>query len=341
MFRTRLSRPDLDDPALHARWQALAGAAGAPAFLCWSWVGCLAAERFTDPLLAEVFADDALVGLALFNRRGDALHLHSSGDPALDAVFIEHNGAVATRVEAWPMILAAVRREASRVVLPGLDDAGLAAVRGAGGIVVGQQIRVAPYAALGAVPFAEGLSRYTRSQLRRSDRSYAAAGVLVAERAPDVAQALAWLDAMLPLHRATWSERGIASGFLTVPVQRFTRELIARGVPAGEVDVLRVTAGARVVGYLLNLVAAGRVLAYQGGFDYAGAGAHEKPGLTCHHAALERARALGAVEYDFLAGDARYKRSLSNGVRDLHWLTWKPRPALFGVEALIRKALGR
>lgn len=150
-----------------------------------------------------------------------------------------------------------------------------------------------------------------------------------------------WLEAMLPLHEATWSARGIASGFLAAPVQRFTRALIERGVERAEVDVLRVSAGPRVVGYLLNLVAAGRVLAYQGGFDYAGAGPHEKPGLTCHHAALERARAAGAVEYDFLAGDARYKRSLSNGVRSLHWCTWKPRPALFGVEAIVRRVMGR
>ena len=63
--------------------------------------------------------------------------------------------------------------------------------------------------------------------------------------------------------------------------------------------------------------------------------------MTCHHAALERAQSAGAAEYDFLAGDARYKRSLSNGVRMLHWLTWKPRPALFGMEAVVRRALGR
>jgi CelD/BcsL family acetyltransferase involved in cellulose biosynthesis len=301
----------------------------------------MAAERYPDPLLTEVFEGDTLVGLALFNRRGGALHLHASGDPALDSVFIEHNGALATRPGVWPAILAALRGEAGRVVLPGLDDAGLAAVQAAGGIVVGLQARAAPYATLGAAPYAEGLSRNTRAQLRRSDRSYAAAGPLVADRAATVAQALDWLDAMLPLHEATWSGRGITSGFLAEPVQRFTRALIGRGVPTGEVDLVRITAGPRVVGYLLNLVAAGRVLAYQGGFDYAGAGPHEKPGLTCHHAALERARAAGAVEYDFLAGDARYKRSLSNGVRTLHWCTWKPRPALFGIEAVVRRALGR
>ena len=47
------------------------------------------------------------------------------------------------------------------------------------------------------------------------------------------------------------------------------------------------------------------------------------------------------MEYDFLAGDARYKRSLGTMTRDLHWLTWKPRPVLFGIEGPIRRALGR
>ena len=342
MLRTRLSTPDLAGPALPERWQALALAAGAPAFLSWSWVGCLAAERLSHPLLAEVFAGETLVGMALFSRRGKALHLHSSGDPALDSVFIEHNGAVATHPGAFAAILQAVGREAGRIVLPGLDDAGLAAVRASGGIVVGLHSRPAPYARLQpGQPYADQLSRNTRAQLRRSDRSYAAAGPIEAERASTPGQALDWLGAMLPLHEATWSGRGVASGFLTAPVQDFIHALIRDGVPKGAVDVLRVTAGGRHIGTLLNLVAGGRVMSYQGGFDYAGAGPHEKPGLSCHHAAIERARGAGACEYDFLAGDARHKRSLSNGVRHLHWLTWKPRPALFGVELVIRRVLRR
>jgi CelD/BcsL family acetyltransferase involved in cellulose biosynthesis len=342
MLRTRLSRPDLNDPALQARWQALAQAASVPAFLSWTWVGCCAAERYPDPVLAEAFDGDTLVGLALFNRTRGALHLHSSGDPALDAVFIEHNGAVATDGRAFTAILAAIRPEARRIAFQGIDDAALAAIRAAGGITTGLHTRPAPYARLsGDTPLEAGLSRNARAQLRRSDRSYAAAGPLVAQRAGTVAEASAWFDAMLPLHAATWAARGIDSGFLREPVLRFARALIARGVPTGEVDIIQVTAGPRLVGILMNLVGGGRVLVYQGGFDYAGAAPHEKPGLACHHAAMQRARAEGATEYDFLAGEARYKRSLSNAVRDLHWLTWKPRPALFGIEAVMRRWTGR
>ena len=344
MLRTTLSAPDLADPGLQRRWRTLAAAAGAHVFLSWSWVACQAQERFADPLLIESHDGDALVGLALFNRKQRpcrTLYLNESGDPALDAIFTEHNGVLATpawRGAVMAATLQAARTVASRVVLSGLDDDALLSVRAAGGVIGPLQTRAAPYAALDpdGPPYRMGLSRNTRGQLQRSIRAYQAAGPIVVERAATVEGALEWLACMLPLHIATWEARGIASGFSTEPVQRFHRALIARGVPGGEVDMLRITAGPRLIGYLLNLRSGGRVYAYQSGFDYPGAAAHEKPGLTCHHAAIEHARAAGAAEYDFLAGDARYKRSLGTGTRDLHWMTWQPAWSYQGLKALVR-----
>ena len=106
------------------------------------------------------------------------------------------------------------------------------------------------------------------------------------------------------------------------------------------VDLLRVTAGSTVVGYLLNFNHAGQVSAYQSGFDYAAAGPHQKPGLTCHYLAIEDYRAAGAVTYDFLAGPDRYKQSLANAERPLHWLSLAPRWHPYGIAARFRKLAG-
>ncbi len=359
MLRVALSRPNLDDPALAARWQEMAGACGASAFRSWTWVGCLARERYADPVLAEARDGGELVGMALFNRRrgrlGTALHLHESGDPALDAVFIEHNGVLAVPGRAAAVLtetLRAAGREAGRVVLSGLGDAGLAAARAAGGVVGPLQTRLAPFARFGGADPLQGLSRNARAQLRRSERAYAASGSIAVERAAGVEQALDWLGRLLAWHEATWAARGVASAFATAPVQRFHRALIRRGVPAGDVDVLRVAAGPRTIGYLLNLRGGGRVAAYQSGFDYSsaqggeggggeGGGTQEKPGLTCHAAAMRQAHAEGATEYDFLAGDARYKRTLGNDVRAMHWLGWQRLASLPGLAAVARRAIGR
>ena len=103
--RIVLSRPKLDAPGLAHAGRALAhrleAAADPSPFQTWTWIGC-AAERFADPLLIEAHDAEGLVGIALWNRRrswlsGDSLWLHESGDPALDAVFTEHNDPLLAR----------------------------------------------------------------------------------------------------------------------------------------------------------------------------------------------------------------------------------------------------
>ncbi len=350
--------PKLDAPGLAvlgARWRMLEAAADPAPFQTWTWIGC-AAERFSDPLLIEAHDAEGLVALALWNRRrswlaGDSLWLHESGDPALDAVFTEHNDPLLAR-RAPKSLLAAMLRaalrprdgRAPRLVLSGVGAATRGAAMQAGGAMLPGPDRGAPYVDFASIlpgaPYAGQLSRNTRQQLRRSDRAYAAGGVLRIERAADAGQALAFLDALMALHGAAWAARGKPGAFATEPVRRFHRRLVQRGAPE-MAELLRITAGGQVVGFLYNLVRGGRACAYQSGFDYPGAGPHAKPGLTCHHLAIEMHRARGGISYDFLGGADRYKRSLSNAERTLHWLSVAPRrhPAamLAGIKRLIRR----
>ena len=339
MLRATLSRPDFDDPALAAEWDALTAARRSP-FLRWSWAGCLAAARHPDPWLLTVREAGDIVGLALLGRTrsvlGTTLHLNETGDPAADALFVEHNGIVSAPGQEAGMLAALFEVVRGRVVLSGVDDAWLAAARSAGGVVMPAQTRLAPFVRLNAP---DTRSRNTRAQLARSNRSYGAP--LEVTRAAAVGEAQEFLDAMLPWHLESWRARGVASGLAGAPVQVFLRALLHRAVPTGDAEMLRVDAGGRVLGYLLNLRAGGRVAAYASGFDYAGAGPHGKPGLSSHAAAIVRARTEGALEYDFLAGDDRYKRSLGNDTRALHWLAWQPAVSRFAAAAAMRRLLTR
>ena len=58
---------------------------------------------------------------------------------------------------------------------------------------------------------------------------------------------------------------------------------------------------------------------HSSGLYHESAGKHGKPGLTCHAMAVERALTQGDLTYDFLAGGARYKFSLSNASVPLFW----------------------
>ena len=138
--------------------------------------------------------------------------------------------------------------------------------------------------------------------MRRSYRLYEASGPLTLQRADTVETALDYLSKLIVLHDITWKARGKAGAFATPAVRRFHHALIARGVPGGEVDLLRVTAGPMLVGYLMNFRHNGQVSAYQSGFNYSAASSHQKPGLTCHHLAIEAYRAAGAVTLRFPGG---------------------------------------
>ncbi len=319
--------PVQDFAALGRMWRALEPeVAGHGFFQSWSWVGCLAAERYPDPVLLRAEQEGRLLGLALFNRRGGRLCLAESGDATLDAPFIEHNAPLAP-----PGIGAALLRAAldqGRLVLSGVAEGSMA---GAGGIAWRAQPREAPFADLTALRAAGqgplGLcSANARQQIRRSDRSYAARGAL---SITCLADPLAGFAAMLPLHQASWEARGKPGAFATDWMRRFHHALITEAAGRGEVELLRIAAGESDIGYLYNFRHQGRVHAYQSGFDQAGAGRHEKPGLTSHSLAIGRAMAAGDSIYDFLAGADRYKLSLSQGSQTLWWVelvrpwTWR------------------
>jgi CelD/BcsL family acetyltransferase involved in cellulose biosynthesis len=310
--------PVEDFQALGRMWRQLEPeVAGHGFFQSWSWVGCLAEARYPDPVLLRAEQDGRLLGLALFNRRGDRLYLAESGNAGLDAPFIEHNAPLAP-----PAIGAALLRAAwglrgvRRLVLSGV------AAEAPFGTAWRAQRREAPFADLNALRAAGGgalslCSANARQQIRRSDRSYAARGPLTLTC---LADPLAGFAAMLPLHERSWAARGKPGAFASEWMRRFHGALIRTAQPRGEVELLRIDAGDHEIGYLYNFRHGGRVHAYQSGFDLAGAQRHEKPGLTSHSLAIGRALAAGDSVYDFLAGADRYKLSLSQGSQDLWWV---------------------
>ncbi len=331
-----------DFAALGARWRGLEEKSDLSFFQSWTWIGCLPEERFPDPILAEARDAGEIVGLALFNRRRsvgrDRLFLSETGIPHLDRLAVEYNGPVVAR--GRPDVRDAILRTAASgydLVLSGMTDgfSGLSA-----------QTRLAPFARTDAGWFSRR-SANTRQQIRRSDRACAAFGSLVASCAEDETTPHDWLDTMAGMHRATWNARGKPGSFADPFFGRFHHELIRRGMPRGETDLWRVTAGERTIGILYNFRYRGHVLAYQSGFAYDPATPRLKPGLTCHRIAIEACARDGMAVYNFLAGDDRYKRSLADGHDTMHWEIagpwWSPRLLALRMRARaahVRDALG-
>jgi CelD/BcsL family acetyltransferase involved in cellulose biosynthesis len=335
-----------DVAALGPRWRALESRAEGSFFQSWSWLGCLAAERFPHAKLLVARRDGQDIALALLNRGRSrlapiTLWLGESGIPRFDSTYVEHNGVLVAQEahgrdqDLITACLRAVLAESgvTRLVLSGVDDAHLQAAQHTGAAMRPVKTQPAPFVALASpeISFLDGLSANTRYQLRRSARRFEMRGPLKLHRAGTVAEARVVLDELALLHQATWTKRGRPGAFANPNFLRFHHALIDEALPRGEIDLLRITAGPDLIGCLYNFRHRGHVLAYQSGFDYAPSHSHEKPGLTCHHLAIEAARANGLTRYDFLAGEDRYKASLAQDATQLHWIDLAPRWSMRGM----------
>lgn len=331
-------RPVQDFATLERDWIELEGRAEASFFQSWAWTGCLVAERFPDPWLLEARRHGRVVALGLFNRtpgrwlRPASIALGETGAGPADSIFIEHNGLLIDRTEraldrfCW-QALADSALGRLRWVLSGLPTETASTLRDLRRLRVTAR-RPAPFLDFGRLPtnveVTDTLSANLRQQLRRAQRGWERFGPLGIERAAGPVEAERFLTALADLHQATWRARGKPGAFAEPFFGRFHRTLLERAGPDQSLDVLRITAGDRVIGYLYNLVHRGWVAAYQSGFAYGPDTDRLHPGLVCHLLAIEHYRRAGMRLYDFLAGDARYKRSFANAARELVWLEARP-----------------
>jgi CelD/BcsL family acetyltransferase involved in cellulose biosynthesis len=272
------------------------------------------------------------------------LHLNATGDRNLDCVTIEHNGFVGCRDacgEGWRALAEwffSGRIDADELDLPGVTDDIAPGRFGSDRLEHGFRVQLAQVRAgngkVGAI-----LSANARQQLSSAMRALAANGPITLDAAGTVDQALVFFDQLKQFHIRSWTRRGRRHAFASPFFERFHRTLITRCADAGEVELLRLSAGGIAFGYLYNFRWNGHVYAYQSGFD--DSNGHLRPGYIAHALAIERHSAAGAADYDFMAGTNRLKESFSTERYDMHWYTIR-RPLLrFRAEQAVRVARSR
>jgi CelD/BcsL family acetyltransferase involved in cellulose biosynthesis len=318
---------------LQQAWRDLERRSNPSFFLSWTWIGTWLEVSQSKPLVLEVFSEGRRVGLGLLvhsSRSRLALlrspyHLHETGAIDQDAVMIEDNGFLAERGFERAVARSALHLlytlGKSAVTLSGIPEWLLKEVPALGWRHRLVATRGSPYRVLGLDGENElgQLSRNTRSQITGSIRLYERLGPLALTPSSGLHEARERLFELAALHQARWSAVGKPGSFASIYFQEFHKRLLEHGFETGEVDVLKIAAGARVVGYLYNFIRGDSVYSYQNGFDYS-ENPRLKPGLVSHALAFSYYRDRGMQRYHFLAGDARYKTSLSNRSYRLHWI---------------------
>ncbi len=175
-----------------------------------------------------------------------------------------------------------------------------------------------PYVALpGDVDgYDRNLSSNRRQQLRRGIRGLEIMGEVGFRRSETLDEAVEDLARLGRLHRDHWHGRGKEGAFASERFGRFHRRFIERTFPLGWPEIWTLSVDGRAMACLYNIRYGDRIAFYQCGIR-ALSDQRIRTGMIAHYYAIREAIRSGATEYDFLIGDARYKRSLGNAERDL------------------------
>lgn len=314
-------------------WQDLEPRCSNSFFLSWTWIGTWLETSGVHPVVLEFFARGRIVGLgllvsaqrALLGFPRSTLFLHETGIPSRDSVMIEANGFLAERNyeqavarAALDLLEAESKSDIALSGVPGWVKTQVLAARWPHRIAA---IRNSPYRILGLQPDNElrGLSRNTRSQIVGSMRRYERMGPLSIMQSTGLADARSRLVELARLHQARWTAVGQGGAFASRYFREFHDRLLTKGFANGQVDVLEIAADRHILGYLYNFQYRNSVYSYQNGFSFS-SDPRLKPGLVSHVLAFDHYRNRGARYYHFLAGESRYKASLSNSSFELFWI---------------------
>jgi CelD/BcsL family acetyltransferase involved in cellulose biosynthesis len=345
-------------PILEREWRRLEGAGKASFFTSWHWIGTLLAALppTRRPKLLRGRANGATVALALLGagetrrRRGlvraRGVYVNQTGDARFDSLTIEHNGILAEaewEAAVWGELIswfAGLRGKADELHIDGsLRRLPETALRRYG--LGCRETSVASYSVdLSRLEDSGGelypvLSANARQQLRRAVRHFEQFGALRLSEAASTAEAFSFFDAMKRLHCASWERRRRPHSFVGEFFETFHRLLIERSFDAGGTQLLRASAGERVLGYLYNFRLGNHVYAYQSGFD--DADSRERPGVVTHFLAIRHAFRSGARVYDFMAGHNRLKASFATRCEPMLWQVVQQRRLVFRLEHLARR----
>ena len=344
---------------LEQRWRRLEERSSGSFFQSWTWIGTWLSllPRSVELYLLEVVDGDRVIGLGVFGARtlvrhgfvrSRALLLHQTGRKELDRMMIEYNSILAETGREREAVIAAIKCiRATNIIWDELIVSGIeagafeawhAAVRHNLADILRNESN-SYFVDLDAVRKSGGdylalLSSNTRQQVRRSIKAYEKSGKLRISLASSGEAAVEYLHGLQELHDAHWRGKGKEGAFPSEFTRGFHDRLVRDAVARGEVQMLRVTAGDQVVGYLYNFVRDGHVYFYQSGFKYTESSKF-KPGLVCHYLAIMHNLEADNRIYDFLAGPQRYKQSLAAADVKLYWFALQKPRLVFAVERVL------
>jgi len=317
---------------LAEKWLTLERNSDCSVFLSWQWIGNWL-DVVTDKLfLVEAYHDDKVVGLGFFVETTRKVFgcipvkqwwLHRTGIQQQDQMWIEYNDFLLDK-----SCSIAIREEMIKAVVdfdPSVKEIiiGLSAIERLdcftncfAKLSFSAENIIETNGYLASLTYSNGnylketLSKNTRAQISRSKKILQSQGELSFEVFSDSEKLIELYPKIANIHIDKWQDTNEGSGFSN-PIFEGFHKLMAFNNTNNTVQIAVLTLNDVELGYLVNFIYNNRVYFYLSALQE-NADNKVKIGMTLHSEAIQYYMNQGFESYDFLGGDARYKKSLSN-----------------------------
>jgi hypothetical protein len=318
--------------ALAQKWVTLQGQANASAFIAWFWIKQWLAQKnlYTNHCLCvEVMQGQDTVGLALFGIKTKSVFwglsfnqyfLHKSGNTQEDQTWLEHNTFLLHKdfeqQLSHEICQALAKIQQIDDIKIGLSSPHFIQKLNFSGFNLRTELSSPGYLAnlagfTSLDDYLASLSKNTRSGIKRSIKLLNQQSPLRLVLATDATEKNTVLKNIADLHRIKWRSTVYGSGFDNPCFYNFHNGLIQDEHSAQNCRLYTLYQDDIALGHVYLLTQGDRWSFYLSALHF-NADNRIKVGLVIHSLVIEQAIKQGVKVYDFLAGEAQYKHSLSN-----------------------------
>jgi hypothetical protein len=314
------------------KWITLQDQANSSAFIAWFWIKQWLAQKnliINNCLCIEVKLGQDTVGLALFGIKTKRVFwglsfkqyfLHKSGNIKEDQTWIEHNTFLLHK-DFEPQLSDEICQELAKNqqiddIKIGLSSPGFINKLNFVDFKIRTELSSPAYLAnlaglTSLDDYLATLSKNTRSHIKRSIKLLNEKSPLRLVLATDATEKNTVLKNIADLHRIKWRSTVYGSGFDNPCFYNFHLGLIQDENSAQNCRLYTLYQDDIALGHLYLLTQGDRWSFYLSALNF-NEDNRIKVGLVIHSLVIEQAIKQGVTVYDFLAGEAQYKDSLSN-----------------------------
>lgn len=321
---TLISNEQCSIDELASAWLLLEARSNASFFLSWTWIGKWLKQLSMPYYVLKATLDDEIVGLSIIVKNTRYMFgflpvqqwwINRSGDEAFDQCWIEENDFLVDSTNTVGIKEAMVEflkknNQWQEIILGMSHDEAITRftkVANSQMTLVDDKGYGVDFSQLEKTYELDVLSRNSRQKIRQSERLLSLQGALSFQVSNQTELKLEQLEYIAQLHIQRWRETLTPSGFTNVHF----REMMQALLTDEHCEILCLALNEKPIGYLVNIRYGNKVYFYLSALA-----SYDNPkikvGMLIQKKAIEYYQQQGVVYYDFLAGDLRYKASLTN-----------------------------